>query len=189
MKKLIYKIFGTRNDRLLKQYTKLLLQINALEPQIKLLTNDDLRAKTQQFKQQYRKTQNLMPILPEAFAVCREASSRVLGMRPFDVQLLGAIALHEGKIAEMRTGEGKTLVGTIAAYLDALSDDGVHIVTVNDYLAKRDSAEMGKLFNFLDMTVGLNLTNMSQPQKNRHILVILLMVLTMSLVLIIYVII
>lgn len=142
------KIFGSRNDRLLKQYRKSVAKINALEEQMKALSDADLQAKTAEFKQRLANGQTLDDILVEAFAVCREASRRVLGMRHFDVQLIGGMVLHDGKIAEMRTGEGKTLVATLAVYLNALSGKGVHVVTVNDYLASRDAGIMAPLYNF-----------------------------------------
>ena len=153
------KIFGSRNDRLLKQYQKIVNKINALEQQIKALSDEALQAKTAEFKQRLSNGETLDDILPEAFAVCREASVRTLGMRHFDVQLIGGMVLHNGKIAEMRTGEGKTLVGTLAVYLNALSGKGVHVVTVNDYLAERDAGIMAPLYNFLGLSVGVILSN------------------------------
>lgn len=153
------KIFGSRNDRLLKQYRKTVAKINALENDIQNLTDAQLQAKTTEFKQILETGATLDDILPEAFAVCREASRRVLGMRHFDVQLIGGMVLHYGKIAEMRTGEGKTLVGTLPVYLNALSGKGVHVVTVNDYLAERDASIMAPLYNFLGLTVGVILSN------------------------------
>ena len=166
IKSLLRKLFGTKNDRLLKEYQILVNKINQLEPIIKKLTDLELKEKTQTFRSELNtKTKTLDDILPEAFAVCREASSRVLGMRHFDVQLLGGIVLHKCKIAEMRTGEGKTLVATLVVYLRALSGMGVHLVTVNDYLAKRDALEMGKLYNFLGLSVGINLPNLSYIDK------------------------
>ena len=153
------KVFGSRNDRLLKQYQKIVNKINALEQQIKALSDEALQAKTAEFKQRLNNGETLDDILPEAFAVCREASVRTLGMRHFDVQLIGGMVLHNGKIAEMRTGEGKTLVGTLAVYLNALSGKGVHVVTVNDYLAERDAAIMAPLYNFLGLSVGVILSN------------------------------
>lgn len=149
------KIFGSRNDRLLKQYRKSVAKINALEKQMQALSDAELQAKTAEFKQRLADGQSLDDILVEAFAVCREASSRVLGMRHFDVQLIGGMVLHNGKIAEMRTGEGKTLVATLAVYLNALSGKGVHVVTVNDYLASRDAGIMEPLYNFLGLNVGV----------------------------------
>jgi preprotein translocase subunit SecA len=158
-------IFGSRNQRLIKQYQKTVAVINALEPQIEQLTDDQLRAKTEEFRQRVASGESLDKLMPEAFAVCREASRRVLKMRHFDVQLIGGMVLHYGKIAEMRTGEGKTLVATLAAYLNALSGRGVHVVTVNDYLAQRDAEWMGKLYNFLGLTVGVNLSQMDHAAK------------------------
>ena len=163
----LQKIFGSRNQRLIKQYQKTVATINALEPQIEKLTDEQLRAKTGEFKQRVASGESLDKLLPEAFAVCREASRRVLKMRHFDVQLIGGMALHYGKIAEMRTGEGKTLVATLAAYLNALSGRGVHVVTVNDYLAQRDAEWMGKLYNFLGLSVGVNLSQMDHSQKQQ----------------------
>jgi preprotein translocase subunit SecA len=159
------KIFGSRNDRLLKQYRKTVERINALEAGLEGLSDDALRAKTESFKQRVAAGETLDALLPEAFAVVREGSKRVMKMRHFDVQLVGGIALHNGKIAEMRTGEGKTLTSTLPAYLNALAGRGVHVVTVNDYLANRDAQWMGKLFNFLGMTVGINLPQMPREEK------------------------
>ena len=156
------KIFGSRNDRLLKQYRKSVAKINALESEMQALSDEALQAKTAEFKQRLADGQTLDDILVEAFAVCREASRRVLGMRHFDVQLIGGMVLHDGKIAEMRTGEGKTLVATLAVYLNALSGKGVHVVTVNDYLAARDAGIMEPLYNFLGLTVGVIIADM-QP--------------------------
>ena len=161
----LQKIFGSRNQRLVKQYQKTVAVINALEPQIEQLTDDQLRAKTDEFRQRVSSGESLDTLLPEAFAVCREASRRVLKMRHFDVQLIGGMVLHYGKIAEMRTGEGKTLVATLAAYLNALSGRGVHVVTVNDYLAQRDAEWMGRLYNFLGLSVGINLSQMDHETK------------------------
>ncbi|HTI18396.1 MAG TPA: preprotein translocase subunit SecA [Trinickia sp.] len=161
----LQKLFGSRNQRLIKQYQKTVAVINALEPQIEQLTDEQLRAKTEEFRQRVASGESLDKLLPEAFAVCREASRRVLKMRHFDVQLIGGMVLHYGKIAEMRTGEGKTLVATLAAYLNALSGRGVHVVTVNDYLAERDAEWMGKLYNFLGLTVGVNLSQMDHATK------------------------
>jgi len=159
------KIFGSRNDRLLKQYRRTVAQINAAEANLEALTDDDLRARTQQFKERVAAGETLESILPEAFAVVREGSKRVMKMRHFDVQMLGGMALHNGKICEMRTGEGKTLTATLPVYLNALTGKGVHVVTVNDYLANRDAQWMGQLYNFLGLTVGVNLPNMSREQK------------------------
>ena len=159
------KLFGSRNDRLLKQYRKTVARINAMEPEYEKLSDEALRAKTQEFKDRVAKGESLNALLPEAFAVVREGSKRVMKMRHFDVQLVGAMALHEGKIAEMRTGEGKTLTATLPVYLNALSGDGVHVVTVNDYLARRDAMTMSRLYNFLGLTVGINLPNLSREEK------------------------
>ncbi len=159
------KIFGSRNDRLLKQYRAGVIAINALETSTAALSDDALRAKTQEFKARVASGETLDQLLPEAFAVVREAGKRVHGMRHFDVQLIGGMALHSGKIAEMRTGEGKTLMATLPAYLNALSGKGVHVITVNDYLAQRDSEWMGKLYQFLGLTVGCNLSRMDHDAK------------------------
>ena len=159
------KLFGSRNERLLKTYRKSVNQINALEPAVQALSDEELRAKTGEFKQRLSQGETLDSLLPEAFAVVREASVRVFGMRHFDVQLIGGMALHQGKISEMRTGEGKTLVATLPAYLNALEGKGVHVITVNDYLASRDAAWMGKLYGFLGLSVGCNLSRMPHDQK------------------------
>ena len=164
-KNFLTQIFGSRNDRLLKQYRKRADRINALEAQFEQLGDEQLRAKTQEFKERVAAGTALDDLLPEAFAVVREGSKRVMKMRHFDVQLLGGMALHEGKIAEMRTGEGKTLTATLAVYLNALTGKGVHVVTVNDYLANRDAQWMGKLYGFLGLSVGVNLPNMSREEK------------------------
>ena len=161
------KIFGSRNQRLLKQYGKTVRAINALEPRFEKMTDAELQAMTPAFKERLEKGESLNDILPEAFAVCREASKRVLKMRPFDVQLTGGIALHQGKISEMGTGEGKTLVATLPAYLNALTGKGVHVVTVNDYLAQRDAEWMSKLYGFLGMTTGINLSQMEHDEKQQ----------------------
>lgn len=161
------KIFGSRNDRLLKTYSKTVQQINSLESSLESLTDEQLQAKTPHFKERLANGETLDQILPEAFAVVREASKRVFGMRHFDVQLLGGMALHYGKISEMRTGEGKTLVATLPAYLNALTGQGVHVITVNDYLASRDAGWMGKLYNFLGLSVGCNLSRMPHDQKQK----------------------
>ncbi len=159
------KIFGSRNDRVLKRMRKLVDRINALEAACQALTDAELRAKTAEFKNRVTQGETLDALLPEAFAVVREASQRTLGMRHFDVQLIGGIVLHEGKIAEMRTGEGKTLVATLSVYLNALSGKGVHVVTVNDYLARRDADWMGQIYRFLGMTVGVVVAGMSPEEK------------------------
>jgi len=163
--KLCGKIFGTRNDRLLKHYNARVSEINALEPEISSLTDQQLQEKTPEFKARLEKGESLNHILPEAFAVVREASKRVLNMRHFDVQLIGGMVLHDGRIAEMRTGEGKTLVSTLPVYLNALTGKGVHVVTVNDYLAKRDSQWMGKIHQFLGLTVGCIECEPASPEK------------------------
>ena len=159
------KIFGSRNDRLLKQYRKTVERINALEAGLESLSDDELKAKTQNFRDRAAAGESLDALLPEAFAVVREGSKRVMKMRHFDVQLAGGIALHNGKIAEMRTGEGKTLTSTLPAYLNAIAGKGVHVVTVNDYLASRDATWMGKLYNFLGLTVGINLPQLPREEK------------------------
>lgn len=166
IKKVIYKIFGTRNERLIKQYLKTVVKINALESQVSGLNNEELQAKTQEFRDRYAKGETLDQLLPEVFAVCREASKRVLNMRHFDVQLIGGMVLNDNKIAEMRTGEGKTLVGSLPAYLNTITGNGVHIVTVNDYLAKRDAEVMRPLFEFLGLTVGINLPDIGNEAKS-----------------------
>ena len=163
--KVLKKIFGSSNDRLLKTYQKTILLINQLEDELVTLSDEELKHKTVDFKQRLDSGEVLDDILPYAFAVVREASKRVLQMRHFDAQLLGGIALHQGKISEMRTGEGKTLVATLPAYLNALSGSSVHVITVNDYLAKRDANWMGKVFEFLGMTVGVNLSGQDHEQK------------------------
>jgi preprotein translocase subunit SecA len=164
--RLLTSIFGSRNERLLKQLGGVVRKINALEPQMQALSDADLQAKTAEFKERVAKGESLDKILPEAFAVCREASVRVFGMRHFDVQLIGGMVLHTGKIAEMRTGEGKTLTATLAVYLNALSGKGVHVVTVNDYLARRDAAQMGKLYGWLGLTTGVVFPGM--PHQDKH---------------------
>ncbi|NUP86813.1 MAG: preprotein translocase subunit SecA, partial [Burkholderiaceae bacterium] len=163
--KLLTTIFGSRNERLLKQYRRVVEKINALEPQFERLDNDALRAKTDEFRQRLAQGSTLDDLLPEAFAVVREGGKRVLKMRHFDVQLMGGMALHAGKIAEMRTGEGKTLVATLPVYLNALTGKGVHVVTVNDYLARRDAEWMGRLYGFLGLTVGVNVPGMTREEK------------------------
>ena len=162
---LLKKYSAYRNDRLLKQFRQTVVRINALEEGLKALSDEALAAKTDEFKQRLAKGETVDDLLPEAFAVCREASRRVLGMRHFDVQLIGGMVLHYGKIAEMRTGEGKTLVATLPSYLNALTGDGVHVVTVNDYLASRDAGIMAKLYNFLGLSVGVNLSQMPHDEK------------------------
>ena len=152
---LLTKLFGSRNDRNLRHFDKDVQRINQLEAGLKALSDDELKAKTESFKQRVAQGESLDKLLPEAFAVCREASIRTLGLRHYDVQLIGGMVLHTGRIAEMRTGEGKTLVATLPVYLNALAGKGVHVVTVNDYLARRDAATMGKLYNFLGLSVGV----------------------------------
>ncbi len=163
--KLLTRVFGSRNERLLRQLDRIVAKINALEPEMKKLSDDALKAKTPEFQQRIAAGEALDTVLPEAFAVCREASHRVLGMRHYDVQLIGGMVLHLGKIAEMRTGEGKTLVGTLPVYLNALEGKGVHVVTVNDYLARRDAAWMGKLYNWLGLSVGVVYPGMPHSDK------------------------
>ncbi len=162
---LLTRIFGSRNERLLKQLQKTVAKINALEPQMQALDDEALKAKTAEFKQRHAGGESLDALLPEAFAVCREAARRVLGMRHYDVQLIGGMVLHSGKIAEMRTGEGKTLVATLPVYLNAIAGKGVHVVTVNDYLAKRDAAWMGRLYNWLGLSVGVVYPGMPHGDK------------------------
>ncbi|MDD6160683.1 MAG: preprotein translocase subunit SecA, partial [Oscillospiraceae bacterium] len=164
---LLTKIFGTRSQRELKTIMPIVDRIEAMEEEYKKLSDRELRAKTDEFKARLANGETLDDILPEAFATCREADARVLGMRPYRVQLIGGIVLHQGRIAEMKTGEGKTLVETLPAYLNGLSGKGVHIVTVNDYLAKRDSEWMGKVYKFLGLTVGLVIHGTDKDEKKR----------------------
>ena len=159
------KLFGNYSAKEIKRITPLQQKVLSYEEEYRALTDDELRQKTAEFKSRLEGVETLDDLLPEAFAVCREASDRVLGMRHFPVQVLGGIVLHQGRISEMRTGEGKTLVATLPAYLNALSGKGVHIVTVNDYLAKRDSEWMGKLYSFLGLSVGLIVHGMSNEEK------------------------
>ncbi|WP_416758061.1 preprotein translocase subunit SecA [Roseateles sp. So40a] len=163
--KLLTQIFGSRNERLLKTYRKVVQQINALEPKFESLSDDELRGKTEEFKQRLAAGETVDDILPEAFAICREGSKRILKMRHFDVQLIGGMVLNAGKIAEMRTGEGKTLMATLPVYLNALTGKGVHVVTVNDYLARRDAEWMGRLYRFLGLTVGINYSGLARDEK------------------------
>lgn len=165
LSKLFKKIVGSRNERLVKNYTLIAKKIGELESSMQALSDEELRGKTEEFKQRYQAGESLEKLLPEAFAVVREGSVRTLGMRHFDVQLIGGMVLNAGKIAEMRTGEGKTLVATLPVYLNALTGKGVHVVTVNDYLAKRDAEWMAKLYNFLGLTVGINLSQMKPEDK------------------------
>jgi preprotein translocase subunit SecA len=162
---ILTKIFGSRNERLLKQYGQVVRQINALEPALSALTDDELRGKTGPLRERVANGEELDSVLPEAFAIVREAGKRTLQMRHFDMQLIGGMALHHGKIAEMRTGEGKTLVATLPVYLNALAGRGVHLVTVNDYLAQRDADWMGRIYRFLGLTVGVNLSQMNHADK------------------------
>lgn len=162
---LLTQIFGSRNQRLLKQYQKTVREINALEPALEQLSDEALKAKTPEFKERLAKGEDIDKLLPEAFAVCREASKRILKMRHFDVQLIGGMALHYGKIAEMGTGEGKTLMATLPAYLNALAGKGVHVVTVNDYLAQRDAEWMSTLYGWLGLTTGINLSQIDHEAK------------------------
>ena len=161
------QIFGSRNQRLIKQYQKTVRQINALEPQMEKLSDAELQAKTPEFKSRLAGGATLDDILPEAFAVCREAAKRVLKMRHFDVQLIGGMVIHQGKIAEMGTGEGKTLMATLPVYLNGLSGKGVHVITVNDYLAQRDAESMGRLYSWLGLTTGVNLSQMPHDAKQQ----------------------
>src|SRR3990172_3936742 len=162
---LLKSIFGSRNDRLLKEYRATIQSINKLEADIAKLSDTELRSKTDSFRQRFAQGESLDAMLTEAFAVVREASTRALGMRHYDVQLIGGMVLHYGKIAEMRTGEGKTLMATLRVYLNALSGKGVHVVTVNDYLASRDAEWMGKLYRFLGLSVGVILSQMPSDDK------------------------
>ena len=178
------KVFGTSNEREIKRIMPLVERINALEPETKQLTDEQLRAKTDEFRKRIHERVDaiedadekaaalkevLDELLPEAFAVAREASWRVLKMRHFDVQLIGGVVLHQGKISEMKTGEGKTLVATLPVYLNALAGNGVHVVTVNDYLAKRDSEWMGKLYTFLGLTVGVIVHDLDDRERKRSL--------------------
>ena len=167
LKTIVKNLFGSRNDRLLKEYGKKVHQINSLEEATKKLSDAALKAKTSEFKKRLNEGQKIDDLLVEAFAVVREASRRVLEMRHFDVQLIGGMALHDGKISEMRTGEGKTLVATLPSYLNALEGKGVHVITVNDYLAKRDAEWMGQIYRFLGLEVGINLSNISSEEKKK----------------------
>src|SRR6185369_11164452 len=160
-------VFGSRNQRLIKRYGSLVAATNALESNLKGLSDEQLRAKTFELKERYTAQQDLDALLPEAFALVREAAQRTLKMRHFDVQLIGGIALHQGKISEMRTGEGKTLVATLPAYLNALTGNGVHIVTVNEYLAQRDADWMGPIYRFLGLEVGVIKSNQPPDEKRR----------------------
>lgn len=163
--KVVKKIFGSRNERYIKQLQKVVNKINSLEEQIQVLSDDDIKGQTEKFRQRLQNDETLEDILPEVFATAREASQRALGMRHFDVQLIGGMVLHQGKIAEMRTGEGKTLMATLPVYLNAIAGKGVHVVTVNDYLAKRDAEWMGKLYNFLGLSVGVVVSDQDPEEK------------------------
>ena len=165
LNKLTSKFFGTSNERQIKKYKPIIEHINKLENDFSRLSDEQLKLKTKNFRERLSKDENLKSILPEAFATVREASKRTLKQRHFDVQLMGGLVLHEGKIAEMKTGEGKTLVATLACYLNALEEKGVHVVTVNDYLAKRDSEWMGQIYHFLGMTVGCVVSEMNDDQR------------------------
>ena len=158
-------LFGTSNDRIVKGFDKPVAKINALEPEYEKLSDAELRAKTTEFRERLAKDETLDDLLVEAFATVREAAKRTLGQRPFDVQLKGGMVLHQGKIAEMKTGEGKTLVATLPVYLNALEGKGVHVVTVNDYLAKRDSEWMGQIYTFLGLTVGVIVHELDDDQR------------------------
>jgi len=164
---LLKKIFGTKNERELKRLWPIVAQINALETGISALSDAELKDKTVEFRKRIEEGATLDDLLPEAFAVVRESSRRVLGMRHFDVQLIGGIVLHEGKIAEMKTGEGKTLVATLTVYLNALTGLGVHVVTVNDYLARRDARWMGPLYNFLGLSVGVIVHGLTDEERQQ----------------------
>ena len=158
-------IFGSSNDRYVKSVSKIVTKINALEDEISALSDEDLKAQTQKFRDRLEAGETLDDILPEAFATVREASKRTLGMRHFDVQMIGGIVLHRGEIAEMRTGEGKTLVATLATYLNAIEGKGVHVVTVNDYLARRDAEWMGRIYTFLGLTIGVVVPDLSESER------------------------
>ena len=162
---LLQKVFGSRNDRLLKQFRSVVAKINSLEPAYQKLSDEELRAKTDAFKARIEQGESLDALMPEAFATVREAAVRVHGMRHYDVQMIGGMALHQGKISEMRTGEGKTLMSTLPAYLNALAGNGVHVITVNDYLASRDADWMGRIYNFMGLSVGVNLSQMTHDEK------------------------
>ena len=162
---LLKKVFGSRNDRLLKTYRGTVTKVNALESALEQLSDEQLCGKTAEFRARLDQGETLDALLPEAFATVREAAKRVLGMRHYDVQIIGAMALHQGKISEMRTGEGKTLMATLAVYLNALPAKGVHVVTVNDYLASRDAEWMGKVYRFLGLSVGVILSQQPNEEK------------------------
>lgn len=159
------KLFGSRNDRLVKGYTKLVSQVNALEERFSKLSDAELQNKTVEFRERLTKGETLDSLIPEAFATVREAGKRVMGMRHYDVQLIGGMVLNDGRIAEMRTGEGKTLVATLTVYLNALPGEGVHVITVNDYLASRDAEWMSKLYGFLGMSTGIIVSGLDQSER------------------------
>jgi len=179
------KVLGSNNERLIKKYTGLVAKTSSFEPQMQSLSDQDLADKTNQFRERLNNKETIDDILPEAFAVVREASQRSLGLRHYDVQLIGGMVLNEGSISEMGTGEGKTLVATLPAYINALDGKGVHIVTVNDYLATRDAEWMGKVFSFLGLQVGVAISGCLAKKKKRPTLAILPTQLIMSLALII----
>src|SRR6058998_3687576 len=164
---LLAKVVGTQNERELKRLRPIVGEVNAFEPSIQALTDEQLRAKTPKFRERLAHGLALDDLLPEVFAVVREAGRRTLNMRHFDVQLIGGAVLHKGKIAEMKTGEGKTLVATLPAYLNALEGKGVHVVTVNDYLARRDSEWMGKIYKFLGLTVGVIVHDLDDQERQQ----------------------
>src|SRR4051812_22313500 len=166
MANILNKIFDP-NKKEVKKLNKIADQVEALASQMEQLNDEDLKEKTIEFKERYQNGETVEQLLPEAFAVCREAARRVLGMYPYRVQIMGAATLNEGNIAEMKTGEGKTLTATMAVYLNAITGKGVHVVTVNEYLATRDATEMGELYNFLGLSVGLNLNSLSKEEKRQ----------------------
>src|SRR6476659_8065582 len=164
---LLAKVIGTQNERDLKRLRPYVAAVNAKEPEIQKLSDEQLRGKTAEFKARLANGETLEDILPDAFAVVREAGRRVLTMRHFDVQLIGGMVLHRGKIAEMKTGEGKTLVATLPVYLNALGGKGVHVITVNDYLARRDSEWMGRIYKFLGLSVGIVVHGLTDTERQR----------------------
>ena len=166
--KVLAKIFGTENERELKRLAPIVAGINAKEPELQALSDEQLRARTADFRLRYEQGETLDDLLPDAFAVVREAGRRTLNMRHFDVQLIGGMVLHRGRIAEMKTGEGKTLVATLPVYLNALTGKGVHVVTVNDYLAKRDSEWMGRIYTFLGLTVGTIVHGLDDEERKKQ---------------------
>ena len=167
--KFLAKLFGSKNDREIKRIRKVVDRINSFEEKFSVLPDEDLRLKTKEFQKNYEKGLSLDQLLPEAFAVVREAAKRTLGLRHFDVQMIGGVVLHEGRISEMRTGEGKTLMATLPTYLNALSGRGVHIVTVNDYLANRDAEWMAPIYQFLGMGVGVISSGLSPEEKIKEL--------------------